>query len=61
MQTKNNLKIKVMRDNSHTGIVILIDDGYNPVMIALSVEDAEKLNKEINLTIERIKNEHERN
>lgn len=56
MQTKSNLTIKVTSDNSDN-IVILADDGYNPFCVPLTLEDAEKLNKELNRIIERIKDE----
>lgn len=54
---KNNLIIKVMSDNSSDMIVILADDGYNPFRIPLTLEDAEELNKELNIVIEREKDE----
>lgn len=56
---KNNLTIKVMSDNSSDMIVILADDGYNPFRIPLTLEDAEELNKELNIVIERKKNDTE--
>lgn len=59
MQTKNNLTIQIMSDNSSEMIVIMADDGYNPVRIPLALEDAEKLNRELNYTIERQKNDNE--
>lgn len=59
MQTQNNLTIKVMSDNSSDMIVILADDGYNPFRIPLTLEDAEKLNKELNTVIEREKDDTE--
>lgn len=49
---KNNLTIKVENDRSSDLIVILADDGYNPVRIPLTLEDAEKLNKELSSEIE---------
>lgn len=59
MQTQNNLTINVMSDNSDN-IVILADDGYNPFCIPLPLEDAEKLNKELNTVIERVKDERDK-
>lgn len=56
---KNNLTIKVMSDNCSDMIVILTDDGYNPFRIPLTLEDAEKLNKELNTVIERKKDDAE--
>lgn len=44
-----------MSDNSDM-VVILADDGYNPFRLSLSLEEAEKLKKELNNEIERIKN-----
>ena len=54
---KNNLTIKVMSDNSSDLIVILADDGYNPVRIPLTLEDAEKLKQELETVIERKKDD----
>ena len=53
---KSNLTIKVTSDNSDN-IVILADDGYNPFCVPLTLEAAEKLNKELNRIIERKKDE----
>jgi hypothetical protein len=57
MQTMNNLTINVTIDNGSDNIVILADDGYTPFCIPLTLEDAEKLNKELNIVIEREKDE----
>lgn len=57
MQTKNNLTIKVKSDNSSEMIVIMADDGYNPVRIPLTLEDAEKLKQELETVIEREKDD----
>jgi hypothetical protein len=46
-----------MSDNSSDMIVILADDGYNPFRIPLTLEGAEELNKELNIVIEREKDE----
>lgn len=59
MRTMNNLTIKVMSDNGSDNIVILADDGYTPFCIPLTLEDAEKLNKELNTVIERKKDDTE--
>lgn len=52
------MEIKVANDRSSDLIVILADDGYNPIRIPLTLEDAEKLNKNLNQCIERIKDEN---
>lgn len=36
-------------------IDIYVDDGYNPIRIPLTLEDAEKLKEKLNSVIERIK------
>lgn len=54
---KNNLTIKVKSDNSSEMIVIMADDGYNPVRIPLTLEDAEKLKQELETVIEREKDD----
>lgn len=55
---KNNLTIKITSDSSSEMIVIMADDGYNPVCIPLTLEDAEELKKELETEIERKKDDN---
>lgn len=56
---KYGIMVKVIIDTS--GLLLFADDGMNPVKIPLTLEDAERLNKELTQKIERIKNESKEN